>query len=271
MTRPWRASALVACALLILTACGDGEGNPTQQAAVFLGLEEAPVPPPFTIDLLVDGSLNSTANTETARQTIEVVVARLIPRPRSCARLWALGETVADATVLGQVCSPARLRNRKQQLDAEAHFRETATAYLVKAAQAAFTSPPPRRSPIAETITRIAMATPPTGERDLYLLSDGLQESTPAIGQFECAVLPSEAQWLAALDEERLLAAGSLEGARVEFCFTGFSDPKRKGCPTTARREVEMQQLWRAALTRAGCRGVSFSAMGPQLTPEVSP
>lgn len=253
----------------VLTGCGETRTSLPKDVAVFLGVAEKAARPTLTADVIIDPSLNSPATMETTAQTIDSVLADVSTRPSpSCIRLWAMGSTVGAARLLAETRVPERDHRPKVQRTAEQSYRTTSRAYLLKAAQQAFSDDPPRRSPLLATLTRIAMAKPRTAERAIYLISDGREEQ-PAVRkqsghQFECGALPSTEAFLSTLARERLLEPGLLKSIDITFAFMGFSDPKRPNCDTSPRRELEIQELWRAALERANARSVTFTSTAPE-------
>jgi hypothetical protein len=75
------------------------------------------------------------------------------------------------------------------------------------------------RSPIAETITRVSLATvPPNVERWITIVSDGLEVSEFA--NFECAKLPRASTFVQSLQRKRVLGAASLTGIHVRMCYS---------------------------------------------------
>ncbi len=126
-----------------------------------------------------------------------------------------------------------------------------------------------RRSPIAETLSRIAMVPTDSAEQVLVAITDGREES--GIATFECGTLPAEKAFHAALHGARALEPASLKGIHVRFAFIGFSDAKRPGCEATLRRELEMQELWKSAFTRASAASIQFDSAAPRIGTEVRP
>jgi len=261
--RLWRALALLLLSLSVLGCDGRGS-RVVAQTTRALGITPPAERPTNTTQILLDASLQSPGSSETLAQVVDGIVPDMATRPApSCIELWVMGATVGDAERLGETCVGSGARSKKDRRDAERRFQITARAYLLGLAKPVFDRRP-RRSPIAETLTRIAMEPTESIERLLIAITDGREES--AIARFECGPLPSIEAFHAALRAARALAPGSLRGMHIRFAFVGFTDAKRVGCNTTLRRELETQELWRSALLRASASSIHFDSAAPRIT-----
>lgn len=250
---------------LLLTGCGDSTTGASRRAAVFLGVAEATPRPSRTTDIIIDPSLESPASVSSVTETIDAVLPDIATRPApSCVRLWTAGETENDARLVAEACVPEPARGVKASRDASRRYIENARAHLLDGARAVFeVAKPPRRSPIAATISRIAHARPDTEERSIYEITDGREQS--GIARMECGVLPTASQFLASLKDARALEPSSLAGVDVVFAYIGFTDSKRPNCATSLRRELEIQDLWRQAFERAGAKTIRFESSAPRM------
>lgn len=250
---------------LLLVGCGEGSSDASRHAAVFLGVAEAERRPSRTTDIIIDPSLQSPATVSTITETIDAVLPDVATRPvPSCVRLWTAGETENDARLVAEACVPEPARGVKANRDAARRYIENARAHLLDGARAVFAmAEPPRRSPIAATISRIAHARPNTEECSIYAITDGREESS--IARLECGALPTAAQFLASLKDARALEPSSLAGVDLALVFIGFTDAKRPNCATSLRRELEIQDLWRQAFERAGAKTIRFESGAPRM------
>jgi hypothetical protein len=258
----WRARAFLLLSLSVL-GCDGRDSHFVAQTTRALGITPAPERPTNTTKILLDASLQSPGSAETLAQVVDGIVPDIATRPApSCIELWVMGATVGDAERLGETCVGSGARSKKDRRDAERRFQTTARTYLLGLAKPVFDRRP-RRSPIAETLTRIAMEPTESTEQLLIGITDGREESD--IARLECGPLPTVEMFHAALHAARALEPGSLKGIHIRFAFVGFTDAKRAGCDTTLRRELETQELWRSALQRASARSVHFDSAAPRI------
>lgn len=255
---------------LVLPGCGDSKGSSVvAHTSRVLGIAPPPERPTRTTKILLDASMESPGSSESLGQVLDGVVPDTATRPApSCIELWVMGATVGEAEKLGETCVGSGVRSKKDRRDAEQRFQTAARTYLLGLAKPAFDRRP-RRSPIAETLSRIAMVPTESAEQILVAITDGREES--GIATFECGTLPTEKAFHAALHSARALEPASLKGIHVRFAFIGFSDAKRPGCETTLRRELEMQELWKSAFTRASAASIQFDSAAPRIGKEVRP
>jgi hypothetical protein len=123
------------------------------------------------------------------------------------------------------------------------------------------------RSPIAETVTRVSLATaPPDAERWITVVSDGLEVSDFA--NFECAKLPRASTFVQSLQRKRVLGPRSLAGIHVRMCFLDLAPVDGGRCPMTVARAIDVRALWAAALAAAGSRDVQVTEGVPTLSNE---
>src|SRR5262249_20640684 len=124
------------------------------------------------------------------------------------------------------------------------------------------------RSPIAETVTRVSLATAPqAAERWIVVVSDGLVVSDSA--NFECAKLQRASTFVKSFQRKRVLGSASLAGIHVRMCFLDLAPVDGSRCPMTVARAIDVRTLWAAALTAAGSRDVQVTDGAPTLSTEV--
>lgn len=269
--------------VLATAGCGGKASSTVAQTVSLLGLEDAPVLPTRTAKVIIDATLQSPATTESLTATIDQVVPDVAKRPApSCVELWVMRGTDATTERLGETCVGPRERTPQLQRETDARYAATARTYLLSLAEHAFDERA-RTSPIAAAITRAALERNESAEQVIVLVSDAREHAsaretgkarTGANGviSFECGALPTPKAFEAALHEDLLLEPGLLAGTEVHFAYVGFTDAKRPGCSTSVKRELQIQALWRSALTRASARSVHFTSAAPRFsTPEAQP
>jgi hypothetical protein len=106
-------------------------------------------------------------------------------------------------------------------------------------------------------------------ERVIVALTDGREVTR--LGNFESGSLPSRDTFLSRLGREALLLPGSCKGIRVLFAFLGPSPNRGPSCPMSLGRTQGIEELWRAALLRAGAREVRFFALRPVIEEDEEP
>ncbi len=125
-----------------------------------------------------------------------------------------------------------------------------------------------RRSPIAETVTRVSLATaPPEVERWIVVVSDGLEVSD--FGNFECAKLPRASAFAQSLQGKKILGPGSLAGIHLRLCFLDLAPVDGDRCPMTVARAINVRALWATAFAAAGSPDVQVTDGAPTLWNEV--
>lgn len=252
-------------AVFLALSCTNVSADTQQPACQVLGLcDEAPKPAEH-VDVLCDPSVGSSCTRDRLGEVLDTVLAHVADKPGSAVRLWILGKDVGGtASVAEQVVPPAvRARGRAKEASAK-RFEESARAFLLSAASASFQGPPVRRSPIAEALSKIALAEAAGVQRTSVAITDAREVG---VSDFECGILPSEERFLARLKERGLLEPGSLSGVRVLFAFVRSEAIPSRGCPVEVQREARIRALWTAALEGAGAVEVRFGTGAPRLAP----
>jgi hypothetical protein len=248
-------------AWIALTGCD----RPTwlSRAGEAVGLVDAPSPAPVAKEILCDSSSGSTCSEKSLSATLDEKLPTVAARPGSLVRLWTLSETVAGTHVLAERTSTPSLRPSTQAVRAhEQRFVEETKLLFLQAAQPVFDRPA-RRSPIAESIVKVSLASAPKGaEREIILLTDGREESS--LGHFECGRIPSAPGFLRQLHAASLFLPESLRGVRITWCFFSLEPVPGERCPATLDRFIQIKALWTAALHGAGA-DVQFFSNAPTL------
>jgi len=241
-----RAIALLVAALAI-AACRNGGSS----VAELLGISDKPAPHAMAIDILCDPSRGSTCTAATLRRVLPEALKHAAARPGSTVRLWIQGRDVATTCMIAEVTSTSSKRLGKR---ARLRYEERWVAAQMKtlrAAAAPHLSKKQRRSPIAESITRIALTGTATRmPRLLTVITDGLEVSS--LADFECGVLPTPKRFIRDLQRNDVLRAGSLKGMTVEFCDVDITPIDGNRCAVTLRRAGEITNLWSSAIRAAG-------------------
>ncbi|MFI5298807.1 MAG: hypothetical protein ACHREM_11985 [Polyangiales bacterium] len=232
------------------------------RAGEAIGVTDAPPPVPVARDMLCDASTGSTCSEKTLSLALDAILPTVAARPGSVVRLWTLAETVAGTRVLAERVSTPSARPSTQAVRAhEKRFVEETKLLFLQAAQPLFDRPA-RRSPIAESIVKVSLASVPKGaEREIVLVTDGREESS--FGHFECGRMPSEQGFLRQLHAASLLLPESLKGIRIIWCFFSLEPVPGERCPATLDRFLQTKSLWAAALHGAGA-DVQFESSAPE-------
>ena len=236
-----------------------GCGGDAQHASVFtrvgrsVGLTDPAVPQTITLDLPCDPSKDGTCTSDSLDATLAAVLPVIAERPGSELRLWIIGPDLASTRVVATVKGTVPYSGNAAAMKAvRARFVEAARSSCMTAAQPALAEPVKGGSPIAESITAIALASVHTDLRAIVVISDAREVSAIG-GDFECDnPLPSATSFVKALHRERVLPPGSLAGTRVFFTFMTITEIRRKGCAVTLDRLATMRELWTAAIEAAG-------------------
>lgn len=263
MTRSRTLSAAIGLAVsgvaiiivLALAGCGGDAQHPSFFTRVgrSAGLVDPAARPTITLDVVCDPSKDSTCTAESLDATLAAALPVIAERPGSELRLWIIGPELASIRVVSIVKGTVSASGNAATIKAAtARFVEGARSSCMTAAQRAFAEPKKGGSPIAETLTAIAMANVHTDLRAIVVISDAREVSAIG-GDFECdAPLPDPSGFVKALQRERVLPPGSLAGTRVFFTFMTITEIHRKGCAETLDRLATMRDLWTAAIEAAG-------------------
>jgi len=264
--------------LALLTGCGpqqkgnavstafEPKANAVTTALEWLGVMDEPQPAPLDIDVLCDPSAGSTCTPETLRSTLEAAMPLAASRHSSTLRLWMLGREVADTVQAASVTMDAKVRSGKAEKASRDHFVMEGLTMLETAAAPYFSQHAANRSPIAESISKLALYRTRAGaERIIVLITDAREFSS--LGDFECHA-PAPKAFSSRLEANRVLAPGSLTGAKVIFGHDSLVHIDGDRCTATLAAASQVQEIWKAALTHAGASEVRFEAGVPVLNPQ---
>lgn len=254
--------AVVAGALMILLAFASCRDSSTLAQA--LGIVDKPSPRPIVIDILCDPSAGSTCTSSTLRCTVVDGLSVAVTRPGSVVRLWMQGRTIETTAMTAEVVSPAVKRSGKRARQRSVDRWISVSAKTLLNAATPFLTKRYRRSPIAESITRVALAAPAASmRRVIVVVGDGLEVS--AFGDFECGALPSVKRFMRDLHRAEVLPERSLRGIDVEFCEVEISPIDHNRCALTLLRAAGVEELWRKAMSSAGAATFTISHGGSHL------
>jgi hypothetical protein len=259
---------IAAVFIVVLTALIAVYGG-NSGVATWLGTRDRPPATPLMIDELCDGSRGSSCTEATLTEVLRPALAAAAARPGSTVRVWVQG---ADIESTRSICAVTSSKPRRAGRRA---IRDFDVRWIAKSSEEILATVRPqlgvhvRRSPIAEAITRVAMApAPPEAERWIVAVTDGLEVS--GFGDFECARLPHSAQFVRSLQREHLLGPASLAAIRVRMCHLDLAPVDGRRCPMTLARAVDMRALWRAAFKAAGAADVELTEGAPALFNEAN-
>jgi hypothetical protein len=269
-----RKTRLLLSGLLVvaLTGCGDGSGAPVfERAANALGITDPPAPAALSVDVLCDFSEGAPCTPKNLSETISEILPVLASRPGSEVRLWVQGEDVSSTEIVSTITVPRYKSRRRHTLELEEKaWVSQARPSLLRPLKPVWSARQPRRSPIAEALTKTALTeVPQDHERVIVALTDGREVTR--LGNFESGSLPSRDTFLSRLGGEALLLPGSCKGIRVLFAFLGPSPNRGPSRPMSLGRTQGIEELWRAALLRAGAREVRFFALRPVIEEDEEP
>lgn len=248
-----------------LLACTEDRKERLDSFARSLGLVDEPPLPPVAIDVLCNPNAGNVCTRDTATTTINAAVDFIAVRPGSSLRFWVLGNQATDTRPIGTVTSPAAPEGSERVVRARrAQFISNTRAYFSLLLDPVFREERMHRTPLAESLTQIALATTGSLPRRVVVLSDVYEESF--VGDFEC-LLPTSAIFQARLQRRRLLVPGSLTNARIYFAFVGANVQGYRRCMPALSRELGARDLWRVALGRAGAE-VRFDTELTAFNPE---
>jgi hypothetical protein len=240
-------------ALVIVAGCGKTGGT----IGEWFGATDKPQKAPVFYDELCDPSSGSTCSAETLRQTSESILREAVDRPGSVVRLWMQGRTIEGTRLVATATVPVfRVTGRRARGDAEGRWVSEESDAFCSAAEPGLRKRI-RRSPIAESLGLIALASPPVrGKREIVAITDGLEVSHQ--GEFECGHLPKPDRFARLLGERRVLPHGSLTGVDVRFCHVDLSAIDGGRCAVSLARAADVRTIWHAALAAAGATHIDI-------------
>lgn len=250
-------------ALVVVAGCGKGGGT----IGEWFGATDKPQKPPVFYDALCDPSFGSTCSAETLRETSESVLREAVDRPGSVVRLWMQGRRIEGTRLVATATVPVfRMTGRRAREDAESRWVAEERDAFCSAAEPGLRKRI-RRSPIAESLGLIALASPPArGKREIVAITDALEVSD--YGEFECGHLPKPERFARLLGERRVLPQGSLTGVDVRFCHVDLGAIDGGRCAVSLGRAADVRTIWHAALAAAGATHIDIrpGALEPQPT-----
>lgn len=237
--------SLVCLAMLfpLLGAC-----RRVDSALTYLGLKNAPPPVAIELDVLCDYG-GSPCTPERLRAVADAAFGQMALRSGSTIRLWWLGNTVGETVLLTSTTIPPShgesLRARETH---RAQVIEAGRASFEKASAPLFASFARRRSPLLESVGKIALASS-SRSREVWLVSDLLEEG---LYRFECGALPDEDSFRASL--AAILPEESLRGVTVYGIYATPSSIDRDRCAVSVERFRAITALYETGVGQAGGR-----------------
>lgn len=246
---------------VLLLGAPEGAAAPSFWGRVRLFCESLGVcdPEPLlstTFELLCDRSEGSTCTVEAFRAATAAVQQQALKRPHSRIRVWELGRSLTDTRAVAAIdnAGPSESGRRAERAYA-AEFDSTYRAAIEGAEQSIFANRIKGRSPIAEGIGAIALASFHTERRVLIVLTDLREVSSFA--DFECAAIDAKA-FADRLFAGKVFKHDSLAGAEVVFANTAPQPVAGRACPVDLARSLAGREAWTEVLRRAGAATVSF-------------
>lgn len=257
-----------ACALALgatLAGCDAAKARTLHTTLASLGVEDPPAKPPINFQVLCDRSIGSPCEHGLAMQTVERVLREATARPLSRVEVFTQGDEVAETRLIASVTIPTRTdRGERAARTAEERFLQNVRPVLCLPLGAELTRPRTRRSPILESLDKLALTRAATLPVEVFAISDLREVSS--IADMECDALPSSEQLQARLRRRNVLAPGTYAPhTRVHFIVGDGGPVPRRDCPITMGRVRAIQSLFRGALTAAGALGVTFHTEAPDV------
>ena len=249
-----RRQVLGMLAVVVVAGCGGKSGN---KIGEWFGATDKPQKASVFYDELCDPSSGSTCSAETLRETSESVLREAVDQPGSIVRLWMQGRTIEGTRLVATATVPVfRVTGRRAREDAENRWVSEERDAFSSAAEPGLRKRI-RRSPIAESLGLIALASPPLrGKRQIVAITDALEVSD--YGEFECGHLPKPERFARLLGERRVLPQGSLAGVDVRFCHVDLGAIDGGRCAVSLGRAADVRTIWHAALAAAGATHIDI-------------
>ncbi|TAK31195.1 MAG: hypothetical protein EPO40_05710 [Myxococcaceae bacterium] len=237
--------------------CKERDANAFHRTLTTLGVEDSPVQAPRIVRFLCDRSEVAPCDHGLALQTVSGLAHEVYQRPGSRLEVHLMGESVAATRLLGSVSIPPREeRGERAARAAEDRFVRSIRPTLCAPLGAALVAVAPLRSPIAESLDKLALG-PTRGIPVEVVAATDLRQFSD-VGDFECGRLPTPQEFVARLRRRGLLGPGTYANTRVHFVVGERGPIARRHCPVTMGRERALMLLWTTALRGAGAREVTF-------------
>lgn len=174
-----------------------------------------------------------------------------------------MGNELGDTMLLATASVPYPTRRKNMQRAAWTRFTTTTRSLFLNAYAALSDTRHRHKSPIAESLTRVAWADG-ASERYCLVLTDA-REYSDIGGDLECGALPAATVFTRQLQRHHVLAPQSLRGMSVAFCFVTVGTIDGRRCDSTLERAHKVRELWITALRAAGASRVLYSTAVPHL------
>lgn len=249
-----------------LIACSDASARARRlahEAAAQSGLADRAPQSARAFVFLCDTSPRAGCSEPVLDQLIPALARGASQAPGSTLAVVTLGSTVDETREVAALTAPP-LPTRPRDRDAAlARFVETTRQTLCPPMRPVLAGARPRRSPIVESIAKVALSRNPSLPLSLVAVSDALEDSH--FGSFACGPLPSPTAWTALLQRRGVLPIGSLSGVSVHFVLAHAGPQGTRRCVPSIGRERAIRTLWSHALTRAGAAAVTFVSSPSEL------
>ena len=262
---PWKTWLSFLSVLLLGVGACDGSRQKVTWSFVKeqlerVGVSDPPAKAPVLYDLLCDPSEASTCRPETLKATLAGVLKAAAEADSSRVRAWVLGRRVEETKLLAEEVVPTpSSRSPKARERQFSHWRAAAEQALGQALAPAFAASPIRRSPLAESIAKIALYEGHHMRRVIVMISDGREMAS---ANFECGPLPSPERWVDLLQKAGYWQEHLLSNVTVAFAYLGSGTLTR--CPASLGRNLQIEALWKAALGAANVAGIVTTSEVPE-------
>jgi hypothetical protein len=250
--RRWSLLLFVAC--LATLGCDPDSLSDTlrdsfNQGMLLTGFWDPEPEPPELVDILCDSSDGASCNEETLRKTLQSVFSHRKQSPGSRIRLWKMGVRLSDTVMVFEVQTPLPQKKKKGKADHTAdRWMDKAEEDFVTSMQKIWRQDPPRRTPLAESLTKIGIAESYDLPRSIIVITDAREYR---LGNFECRP-PGTEYWKQLLKQNGALLPASLNNVRIYFTFVTM--PEVRGCAVSLARESKIRSLWTSTMQEAGAK-----------------
>ncbi|HNX50994.1 MAG TPA: hypothetical protein PKL08_12575 [Thermoanaerobaculaceae bacterium] len=218
--------------------------------------------------ILFDFSEDTALTIERVTEVTTKAAEAAAEAPGTRLEFWAQGETVQGTRALfSTVSSASKVGGKRQKQLQIRRFVKATVDTVVGIMQGLLSAPPPRSSPIAASITKVARSRDCKCHCTIVVISD-INEYSAVDGQDqECSqTLVSQKDWTAYLDRIGALTPGQLEGIDlVTFAYVDLGPRTGNRCPgrfSLARQQV-LEALWKGSVTRSGAKSAEVRSGPP--------
>ncbi len=215
-------------------------------------------PPPLACHVLIDKSggpgREESKIWEALNACLQVVSEQ---PPGSSVSVWMIGDDATTTSLLKTLAMPVTDKKgaRAEQANKE-KFLADSTASLTPLIKEALSGPPPRHSPLIESLTKVSWSFTPGTKTVVLFTTDGRQNSPSSGLMWECNPAQDPETVMKKTTAQGLLVPGSF---CVTIIFTHFNLGPAQGCQQTISNHARLKQVWTELLTNAGSNPVFYA------------